>query len=284
VAWDLVGRLAGTLLEKVRYTEERRALAQPSQSLDVYVLTAHGKAMLHTYSPDGMREARRFFTQAMALDPNYAPTWVWLGMTNTIDSGLRLTGEWNPSRAGEVLVQVKRAVALDPDLPIAYVALAQAQSLARDYTGALASAERCMQLSPDDPDCLYIIGKSELDVGRTQAAVRHMEQALDRNPVPPAYLPGFYATALWAERRYEEALTVAADCLVRAPDSWYCRQTRVVALVELGRLAEPREEAARLILQVPTMTAHRFGLIFADSAATLRDRRVAAALAAGLPI
>lgn len=280
---DLVGRLAGTLLEKVRFTEERRALAQPPRSLDVYILTAHGKAMMHKYSPQGMREARRFFTQAMALDPNYAPTWVWLGMTNTIDSAMRLSGEWNPGRVGEVLAQVERAVALDPELPIAHVALAQAQALARDFQGALASAERCMQLSPNDPDCLYIIGKSELDVGRTEAAVRHLQQALDRNPVPPAYLPGFYATALWANRQHEEALKVAADCLVRAPDSWHCRQTRVVSLVELGRLGEAREEAARLKLQVPTMTAHRFGLVFADSAATLRDRRIAAALSAGFP-
>ena len=280
---ELVGRLAGTLLEKVRNTEERRAAARLPQTLDVYVLIAHGKAMMHTYSPQGMRDARRLLTQAMALDPNYAPTWVWLGMTNTIDSALRLSGEWNPGRAGEVLAQVERAVALDPELPIAYVALAQAQALARDFNGALASAERCMRLSPNDPDCLYIIGKAELDVGQAEAAVRHLEQALDRNPVPPAYLPGFYATALWANRRHEEALNVVADCLVRAPDSWHCRQTRIVALVELGRLAEARDEAARLKAQVPTMTAHRFGLIFADSAVALRDRRVAAALTAGFP-
>lgn len=279
----LVGRIAGTLLEKVRNTEERRAVAQAPKSLDVYVLTAHGKSMMHKYSPQGMRDARRFFEQALAIDPNYAPAWVWLGMTNTIDSALRLTGEWHPGRVKEVLVQVERAVALEPELPIAHVALSQAQALARNFEGALASAERCVQLSPNDPDCLYIIGKAQLDMGQAEPAVRNMEQALDRNPVPPAYLPGFYATALWANHRYEEAIRTADDCLVRAPDSWHCRQTRIAALVELGRLAPAREEASRLMAQVPTMTAYRFGLIFADTAVALRDRRIAAARAAGIP-
>ena len=140
-----------------------------------------------------------------------------------------------------------------------------------------------MQLSPNDPECLYIIGKVELDVGQAELALQHLEQALDRNPIPPAYLPGFYSMALWANRRYDDALRVAADCLVRAPESWHCRQTRIAALVELGRVAEAREEAVRLRTRVPTMTAQRFGTIFADSAAPLRDRRVAAALVAGVP-
>ncbi|MDQ6629569.1 MAG: hypothetical protein M3Z29_14175, partial [Pseudomonadota bacterium] len=110
-----------------------------------------------------------------------------------------------------------------------------------------------------------------------------MEQALDRNPLPPSYLPGFYATALWASRRYAEAIRVADDCLVRAPDFWRCRQDRIAALAELGRLQEARAEAAVLMARVPQMTAYRFGQVFADGAAALRDRRAAAAQAAGVP-
>jgi TolB-like protein/DNA-binding winged helix-turn-helix (wHTH) protein len=279
----LVGRIAGGLQYRIRDTEERRALARPPNSLDVYVLTRHGKSMMEKYSPEGMREARRFFEQALASDPNYAQAWVFLGMTNTIDAGLRLTGDWSPARMPEVLAQVERAVALAPELPIAYVALSQAQSVARDFRGALASAERCMQLSPNDADCLYIIGKAEMELGDSEPAARHMAQAFDRNPLPPAYLPSFYATALWASRRYEEALRATEDCLLKAPDVWRCRQDRIAALVELGRLPEAKKEAQALMERVPKMTAARFGQVFADSAVDLRERRIAAAEAAGKP-
>jgi TolB-like protein/DNA-binding winged helix-turn-helix (wHTH) protein/tetratricopeptide (TPR) repeat protein len=279
----LVSRIAGTLQTKVSRTEERRAVAQPPKTLDVYVLTAHGKSMMQRYSAQGMRESRRFYEQALAIDPSYAPAWVFLGMTNTIDVGLHLTGEWDESRLGEVLAQVRRAIALQPDLPIAYVALSQAQALARNFDAALAAAQQTCDLSPNDADCFYILGKAQLEMGQVEPAARNLEKALDRNPIPPAYLPAFYATALWGSGRLDEAVRVADDCLAKAPDFWRCRQDRTAALVELGRVNEAREEAARLLAQLPQMTARQFGFVFADSATALRERRVAAARVAGVP-
>jgi hypothetical protein len=113
--------------------------------------------------------------------------------------------------------------------------------------------------------------------------VLNLRQAVDRDPLSPAYLPAFYATALWGGRRLEEAVRVADDCLAKAPDFWRCRQDRIAALFELGRLAEARDEAARLLARMPAMTAPQFGTIFATTADALRVRRVAAAVAAGVP-
>jgi hypothetical protein len=82
----LVGRIAGSLQQKVWSTEQRRALAQPPKSLDVYLLTQRGKSMMEKYSPQGLRDARRLLEQALAIDADYALAWVFLGMTNTIDT------------------------------------------------------------------------------------------------------------------------------------------------------------------------------------------------------
>jgi len=195
---------------------------------------------------------------------------------------LRLTGEWTRDRLPEVLAQIHKAIALDPELAIAWVALSQAQALARNHDAAMAAAKRCFDVSPNDADCFYILGKAQLEAGDPRAAARNMEEALDRNPMPPAYLSAFYATALWGSGRFDEAIRIADECLARAPDFWRCRQDRLAALVELGRLDEARQEARRLLAQVPGMTAERFGL-FATHAAAMRDRRVAAASAAGIP-
>ena len=280
---ELVSRIAGTLQSKVARTEDRRALIQPPKTLDVFVLTARGKSMMHRYTAEGMRESRRLFEQALAIDPEYAPAWAFLGMTSTIDIGLHLTGDWDRRRAPEMLAQVQRAVALQPDLPIAYVALSQAQGLVGNFDAALAAAKQCRDLSPNDAVCFYVLGSAELRLGQIEPAVRDLAQALDRDPFGPAYLPAFYATALWASRRLEEAVRVADDCLAKAPDFGRCRQDRIAALVELGRVREAREEAARLLAQYPEMTAQQFELVFADAAAPLQERRMAAAVAAGIP-
>jgi TolB-like protein/DNA-binding winged helix-turn-helix (wHTH) protein/Flp pilus assembly protein TadD len=278
----VASRIAGTLLSKVRRTEERHALQLPPKTLDVVVLTERGKSLMVRYSAEGIRNARSLYEQALVLDPDYAPAWANLGIANTVDAGLRLTGEWTRDRLPEVLAQIHKSLALDPELALGWVALSQAQALARNYSAAIDAARRCFDVSPNDADCFYILGKAQLETGDPLAAVHNMEEALDRNPMPPAYLSAFYATALWGSRRFDDAIRAADECLARAPAFWRCRQDRLAALVELGRLDDARQEARRLMAQVPTMTAERFGF-FAASAAELRDRRMAAASTAGIP-
>ncbi|MDN8614903.1 winged helix-turn-helix domain-containing tetratricopeptide repeat protein [Variovorax ginsengisoli] len=279
----LVGRIAGTLQAKVAATEQRRALAQPPKTLDAYVLVAHGRAMMVRYNADGIRASRRHFSDAIAIDPDYAAAWAFLGIANTVDIGLHLTGEWDGRRVDEVLGQIRRAIELQPGLPVAYVALSQAQSRAGDLDAALAAAQQACRLSPNDAECLYILGAAHLQLGQIEPALSNLEQAMNRNPLPPAYLPAFYATALWANRRFEEAIRAADDCLTRAPDFWRCRQDRIAALVELDRLPEARKEAALLQAKVPRIGSEWFGSTFGDRAASLRERRVTAARSAGIP-
>ncbi len=279
----VVGQIAGTLQSKMTRTEQRRALSSPPKTLDVYALTARGMARMTQYSATGLRESRDLYGRALKIDPDYAPAWAFLGIANTIDVGLHLTGEWDERRVGEVLAQIRRAIALQPDLPLAHHALSQALALGNDFDGALSAAKRSCELSPNDAGCFYSLGKAQLELGEVEPAVQNLRQAVERDPLSPAYLPAFYATALWGGRRLEEAVRVADECLAKAPDFWRCRQDRIAALFELGRIAEAREEAVRLLERMPTMTTSQFGSIFADTAGALRARRVAAAAAAGVP-
>ena len=283
---ELVSRVAGTLQSRVSRIEQSRALVEPPKTLEVFVLTARAKSMMQRYNAEGMRESRRLLGQALAVDPNYALAWALLGITNVVDSGLQLTGEWNVRRGDEFLAQIQRAISLQPDLPIAYVALSDAQGLLQNFDAALAAGEHCHALSPNDAACFYAIGSAQLRLGLARAAVHNLEQALERNPLPPANQVALYGTALWADRQLEEAVRVAGDCLAKAPDFSRCRQDRIVALVELGRAAEANEEAARLRLQFPKITAQNFQLAFAANkeASDLQNRRIAAAVRGGFPL
>ncbi|AMO23678.1 hypothetical protein GCM10027034_37330 [Ramlibacter solisilvae] len=279
----LVERIAGSLQTRVARHEERRALEAAPRSFDVVALTAQGRTLLRRYSAEGIREARRLFEQAIERDPDYAPAWVALGQVNNIDIGTRLTGEWDRRRMPEVMAQLERAIALQPDLPLAHLALSEAQGVGGAFDASLSSAAQCLRLSPNDAGCLYVLGAAELRVGRVAEAVAHLEQARDRNPVAPAFLAAFYGSALWAARRHDEALRVADECLAMAPDFHRCRVDRVSALAELGREAEARDEARRLLQRAPNLTAAEFAGGFAPAAAALRERRLMAANVVGIP-
>jgi DNA-binding winged helix-turn-helix (wHTH) protein/TolB-like protein len=278
----LAARIAGSLQVRMRVREERRALEQPPSSLDVMGLTAQGRMLLRQYDAQGVREARRLFERALEIDPQYAQAWASLAQVNNIDIGLRLTGEWSRSRSPEVVAQVQRAIALQPDLPIAYSVLSEAEGVAGNFDASLAAGEKCVHLSPNDALCVYVLGAARLRMGDVAVALTHLGHARDLNPVAPAYLPAFHATALWAARRFDDALRATDECLMLAPNFGRCRVDRISTLVELGRLDEARAEAAQLQQRAGRLTAAQFAFGFADSASALRARRIAAAEAAGV--
>ncbi|MBT2302432.1 winged helix-turn-helix domain-containing protein [Variovorax paradoxus] len=282
VQQSLVGRIAGTLQSRVVHAADRREAAAP-QSMDVVALTAQGKALAQRYSAADTVRARAFFKQALAIDGDYAPAWVHLGLTNMADIGLHLTGRWDARRMPEVLTQIQRGIARQPDMPVAYVALSQAHGISGDYAASLHAAERCLVLSPNEPACFYALGSAQLRLGRVDAAVANLAQAMERNPLAPPHVSAFYGTALWAAGRFGDSLRVADECLAVSPDFWRCRQDRIASLIGLGSSDEARAEAARLHAMVPTMTAQWFAAGFSSQAGELAARRVAAARAAGMP-
>jgi TolB-like protein/DNA-binding winged helix-turn-helix (wHTH) protein len=281
---ELVRRIAGSLHSKLRQSEERRALMQPPpKTLDVYEMTLRAVALKHRFQPDAMREARVLLEKAIAADPGYAPAWLYLAMVNALDSLLGLTGEWHPGRHEEMIQQAQRAIALDPQLPAAYFALALAQAEGRQFEAALANAQRCAALGPGDADCLQYIAAIQIRMGLGGPAMAHIEMALDLSPIPPPWVHVSQAGALWLQRRNLEAVRAADECLQKAPRYLVCRRFRLVALTELGRLDEARQEAVRIRglfaqADLAWMVNH-----FTDDAAEARLRVTDAARAAGLP-
>ena len=279
----LVQRIAGTLHSRLRQTEERRALLRPPKTLDVYTMTLRAIALKHQFRPDATREARRLLEQAIAIDPEYAPAWLYLGMLNGIDSLLRLTGEWHPGRYAEMLAQSRRAIELDPQLPAAWFGLALVHVEGRRFSDALAAATRCVELGPNDADCLMYLALVEARIGRAAAAVGHIERALDLSPIAPSYLQSAQAQAMWSAGRLDDALRATDDCTAKSPRHLACRRHRMLTLAELGRLDEARAEAAIIRAQFPAASLAWIADAFADEATALRKRAVAAATAAGIP-
>ena len=281
---ELVRRIAGTVLSRVRHTEYRHALTRPPTTLDVYDLTLRAMSLRLQFHAEATRQARALLEQALAIDAGYAPAWLALGWINAMDAEFRLTGEWDRSRAPEFLAQVRRAIAIDPEVPAAYLALCQTHFTARNFAEALAAAERGAALGPSDAACWCHLSMSQLAVGQIEPALHSSERALDLTPLPPAWVWLVHAGALWANRSLEAAVQAADECLTKVPSFLSGRVFRTCALFELGRIDEARQEAATLMAMLPELTTESFQRGFADSAKALKERSLAAALATAIPM
>jgi tetratricopeptide (TPR) repeat protein len=71
------------------------------------------------------------------------------------------------------------------------------------------------------------------------------QEAMDRNPLKPPHFHFYYATVLWANERYEDALEELEECLQMAPNFRSAEFYRIMTLVGLNRLDQAKAAFAQ---------------------------------------
>ncbi|MGV1014184.1 MAG: winged helix-turn-helix domain-containing tetratricopeptide repeat protein [Methyloceanibacter sp.] len=238
-------RIAGHLVSGMKEAEKRAILGRAPLNFDVYELTLRGIARKHQFTAEAYRAGRQDLNEALQRDPNYASAWAYLAWLNLIDMLLKLSGDWQFSRLGEVIGQFNRAIQLDPSLPSAYQGLSQALIYTGDTAQAVRMGRRAVELGPSDADGFLFLGVALFEDGAIEEALDNAQRAVDLNPMRPSYYCFFRAMILWGNERYQEALEEAEECLRKAPNFAGADTYRVLALVGLGRLDEAKAALAR---------------------------------------
>jgi TolB-like protein len=244
----IVERIAASLRVSMNETEKRNVLGRAPQDLGVYELTLCG-ASKHRFTEEATRAARQDYEEALRRDPNYAAAWTLLAWTNMIDIWGELTGEWFPSRIDEVIDQFRRAIELDPSFAKAYRGLSQALITKGQISNALDLSRRSIELAPSEPDSLLFHAVTLFEAGDVATAGKTIDKAMELHPVPPSYYHFYRAMVLWGDRRFQESLDEAEECLRKAPNLRGAEIYRALALVNLGRTAEAKTQLAQNLLR-----------------------------------
>src|SRR5262249_28100498 len=132
-------------------------------------------------------QSRQMFEKAIALDPQYAEAYAWLGSTYTIEWLWR----WNadPRNLERALTLAQQALALDDSSPFAHLSLGFVYAQKQQYDQAIVEGERAIALDPNNA-VSYARQTDALNfAGRPEEALRMVEQAMRLNPrYPPGYL------------------------------------------------------------------------------------------------
>ena len=248
VQHEIASRIAASLHAGIREVEKHAILGAPPRDLDVFELTLRGIARKHQFSGEATRAGRADLEEAIRRDPNYAPAHAYLAWLNLIDILLGLTGEWGPSRLGEVIGQFNRAIELDSSLSSAHQGLSQALIHAGDLGQAVAVGRRGVELGPSDADALLFLAVALFESGEIAEALELADKAIGLNPIRPAYYCFFHAMILWGNERYQQALDEEEECLRKAPAFGGAHTYRVMCLVGIGHLDEARKSLAQLMV------------------------------------
>jgi DNA-binding winged helix-turn-helix (wHTH) protein/TolB-like protein/tetratricopeptide (TPR) repeat protein len=188
-------------------------------------------------NPTAFARAVNYFQYALTLDPDYAPALAGVAWARLQQSSW--AGDDHPRRhIEEVRAAITRALALDPNLAEAHVALAMASRIYNwDWVGAEAAVRRAIQLKPSSAMAQNEYTRLLLCLGRFPEALTQAQKTLALDPNAPIYWLT-EGVVLYNLRRLEDAEARYRRALELEPDFSSARRRLVRLYLVQGRLDE----------------------------------------------
>lgn len=128
--------------------QEQKAVKQRyTQSPEAYEAFLIGRALLLFETRDKFELARKNFEQALKYDPNYAPA---LAGISHVEGLYYRDIESSPAHLQSAEDYARRAIAADPNLAEAHIALGQTYALRYDYARGVPEFREAIRLEPEN--------------------------------------------------------------------------------------------------------------------------------------
>ena len=251
IARSVVSELRATLLGREPDPSERQSVtaevakAARGRSADptAHRLALLGRHFINRLTRDDLTRAIDYLKQALDLDPQFASAWADLASAYT------RAATWGLIPRSQAIRQardaVERALAIEPDLPEAFVRLTIIYLFHEwDWKGAEAACRRALELAPGDAATLNAAGVLSMVLGRPEESIEYHRRAAEQDPLsasPHANL----GLSLVRAHRFDEAETAFRRTLELAPQRLLARSFLALALVHQGRGEEALAELAR---------------------------------------
>jgi adenylate cyclase len=235
---------------KIIQTEIALSARRRPENLTAYDFFLRALQQSFPVTREGLAEAIRLVRRAFELDPG--------GRAASLASFLHLNNivlgySTDPKFELKEAVRLSRlALRIDDSDPstLAGASLIAAY-VVRDIESALEMADRAVALNPNSYNAWTCRGWVYGAAGLPQEAVRSFERGIRMSPIDPTVFAGM-GMALVELRRFDEAIVVGKKAQRLDPSQSLAYLCLASAFTHLGRDAEAREAAARLLEVNPT--------------------------------
>lgn len=228
-----------------------RSKAHPTDSFSAYELYLLGSAEKHLFTPESMKRAEDYLTQALVLDPQFAKAWgalaiAYLYLGDYADTAEEKQKYYQASDEAKL-----RAYEADPSDP--FVLVGYSDYLANQGQEARAAdlLRKAVAIAPSDADILAHAAFGAAWRGVTgPEPVGWIETAMSLTPDPPGWYFGAQGLALFHDLRFKDA----AETLARAPDMSDVLVFKAVAEALTDDIGAARGTVAKLRQLAPSLT------------------------------
>jgi serine/threonine protein kinase/Tfp pilus assembly protein PilF len=202
---DVAAQTAAALGLNLSGPQQRAVSNKGTANARAYEAYLKGRYVWLQRNNDAYAQAKEYFEQAIALDPNYANAYAGLGdayqFLGGYASGMEQSAEFY-AKAKEAL---QRALALNPDLAEAHASIALI-AMNYDWDWALADREykRAISLDPNNALIHDWYAEFERTVGRAEESLHQIEVARQLDPFSPL-INSDVGKLLYFARHYQAA-------------------------------------------------------------------------------
>ena len=252
-------KVVASLKVKLTPDEETRLAGRLTDSPEAYDLWLRGLRHEGFSTKEDNLASRRFFEQAIEIDPGFAAAHASLANAY----GLAVENGWSPSpveHSAKSIQFAERSVRLDDDLPRAHWALARALSRKRQFNGerAVTELEKAISLDPNNADAYALLSEVLTFTGRAEEAVGKMERAMRLNPRSPYWYLHILGRSQLMLGRYDVAVGNLEKAVERNSNVPWPRRYLIAAYGQLGRLDDAEWELEELRAQGYEVSLNRF--------------------------
>ena len=240
---EITQKIVLALKVKLTPEEQERFRRAPTANLDAYDAYLRGEQSAYRSTPEATAQARRMFERAIALDPQYAGAYSWLGWT--------YMGEWilqwsqDPQPLERAFELAHQALALDDSLPEPHMLLGYVYLWRdRQHEEAIAETERAIALDPNNARGYARLGLILSYAGRPAEAIGLVEKAMRLNPRSPLSYLVTLGQAYYLTGQHEEAIAALRRALALNPELWPSHLQLAVIYSELGQEKEAQAAVA----------------------------------------
>ncbi len=232
-------QIASAIVDALKLTlqlEPKTPKADGADSGEAYDLYLRGRELAREPSKEGLLRAVRYFEQALAINPDFAPAhgaiasaWIWLE-----DYG----GVPSQEAFDRAEPAARRALELDPDRADALTAMGfledrkyQNSAAARDYF------ERALKANPTFIEAYTLYADTLADLGEMNESLQVRRTSVERDPLS-SFLKSRLASSLSSRGRLQEAEDLIQQILAENPEDTYGYEELANLRFIQGRLAD----------------------------------------------
>ena len=187
----------------------------------------------------GVQRSIDLYHAALKRDPEFAQAWA--GLCASLDVLPYYLPDTEKTRLPQIYDEgeaaCKRAIAIDPDLAAAHIALGGLYANAWHWHDAEQQFRQAQVLAPDDPEFLFVYTDWLGAMGRTDEALATAKRAVELDPMAPSFR-NLYGYLLLYNDRIDESIVQLEAGRALAPDLTYVNFNLLTSYVRAGRMQD----------------------------------------------